>query len=193
MMRGSGSSGGGKRRTGRCTKPRWVGKKTGPNPTDRAKSGTKESILVDGRGVPLGAVVAGANVNDFKLLEATLESSPISRPDPRVPDVPEAAAVQGLSLDADYYREEIYELLETWGYTAHIRPRGSGSGVRDLPRDEAAAAGVKARRWVVERTHSWLHRYRGLLIRWCKKPQNYLGLLHFACGLIAFKASGLLG
>ena len=113
---------------GRCIRHRSVGKKTGPNPTDRAKSGTKESVWVEGRGVPLGIVVAGANVNDFKLTEATLDSSPISRPDPRVPDVPEAGAVQSLSLDADYLRVEIYELLERWGFTAHIRPVGSGSG-----------------------------------------------------------------
>ncbi len=170
-----------------------MGKKTGPNPTDRAKSGTKESVWVEGRGVPLGIVVAGANVNDYKLTEATLESSPISRPDPRVPDVPAAGAVQSLSLDADYFRVEIYELLERWGFTAHIRPVGSGSGAAALTPEEAREAGVQARRWVVERTHSWLHRFRALLIRWTKKPQNYLGLLHFACGLIAFRASGLLG
>lgn len=138
-------------------------------------------------------MVAGANVNDYKLLEATLASSPVPRPDPRVPDVPEAGAVQAMSLDADYYREEIYEILNRWGYTAHIRPVGSASGVRDLTPEEAQAAGIAARRWVVERTHSWLHRYRALLIRWCKKAENYLGLLHFACGLIAFRASGLLG
>jgi transposase len=170
-----------------------VEKKTGANPTDRAKSGTKESLWVEGRGVPLGVVVAGANVNDYKLTEATLESSPLSRPDPRVPDVPDAGAVQGMALDADYYREEIYELLDRWGYTAHIRPRGSRSGVENLTREVAYAAGVEARRWVVERTHSWLHRFRALLIRWTKKPENYLGLLHFACALIAFRASGLLG
>jgi hypothetical protein len=110
--------------------------------------------------VPLGVTVAGANVNDYKLLEETLESSPISRPDPRVPDVPEAAAVQGLSLDADYFREEIYEILERWGFTAHIRPVGSGSGVAKLTDAEVEAAGIAARRWVVERTHSWLHRFR---------------------------------
>lgn|SRR5215210_5468709 len=178
---------------GRCTKHRSVGKKTGPNPTDRAKSGTKESLWVDGEGVPLGIVVAGANVNDYKLTEATLESSPISRPDPRVPDVPEAAREQHLSLDADYFRVEIYEILERWGYTAHIRPIGSRTGMAMLTREEAWEAGIKARRWIVERTHSWLHRFRALLIRWTKKPQNYLGLLHFACGLIAFRASGLLG
>ena len=170
-----------------------MGKKTGPNPTDRAKSGTKESVWTDGRGVPLGVTVAGANVNDYKLLEETLESSPIAHPDPRVPDVPEEAAVQGMSLDADYFRVEIYAILERWGFTAHIRPVGSGSGVADLTPEEVEVAGIEARRWVVERTHSWLHRFRALLIRWCKKPQNYLGLLHFACGLIAFRASGLLG
>ena len=111
--------------------------------------------------MPIGAVVAGANVNDYQLLEATLESSPLPRPDPRVPDVPENGAVQARSLDADYHRVEIYETLERWGYPAHIRPVGCGSGVRDLTPEEAKAAGVEARRWVVERTHSWLHRYRG--------------------------------
>jgi hypothetical protein len=170
-----------------------VGKKTGPNPTDRAKSGTKDSLWTDGRGVPLGVAVAGANFNDYKLLEQTLESSPISRPDPRVPDVPEAAAEQGLCLDADYFRVEIYETLERWGYTAHIRPVGSKSGASLLTPEEADAAGIGARRWVVERTHSWLHRFRGLLVRWCKKSRNYLALVHFACGIIAFRASGLLG
>lgn len=138
-------------------------------------------------------MVAGANVNDYKLLEATLESSPIPRPDPRVPDVPETGKDQALSLDADYFRVEIYELLERWGYTAHIRPVGSNRGLRDLTEAEKEEAGVKARRWVVERTISWLRRYRALLVRWCKKAKNYLGLLHFAFGLLAFRASGLLG
>ena len=41
--------------------------KTGPNPTDRGKRGVKRSILTDGRGVPLGAVIDGANRNDHKL------------------------------------------------------------------------------------------------------------------------------
>jgi transposase len=143
--------------------------------------------LTDGEGVPLGIVVAGANVNDYKLREETLEGSPVRRPDPRVPDVPETAAEQALSLDADYFREEIFEL---WGYTVHIRPVDSGTGAAELTPEEA---GLRARRWVVERALSWLRRFRALLIRWCKKGRNYLALLHFACGLIAFWASGLLG
>jgi putative transposase len=169
-----------------------VGEKTGPNPTDRAKSGTKRSLVTDGRGVPLGVAVAGANVNDYKLAEATLEAMAVERPDPRVPDETGEVHEQGLCLDADYFRVLIYELLEEWGYTAHIRPVGSGqrAAMTEAQRD---AAGVRARRWVVERTHSWINRFRALLIRWAKKPRNYLALLHFAFALIAYRASGLLG
>ena len=50
-----------------------------------------------------------------------------------------------------------------------------------------------ARRWVVERTHSWMNRFRGVLIRWEKKVENYLGLLHLACAWITYRAAGLLG
>jgi putative transposase len=39
----------------------WGGKSTGPNPTDRAKSGTKRSLLVDGQGIPIGITVDCAN------------------------------------------------------------------------------------------------------------------------------------
>jgi transposase len=44
-----------------------------------------------------------------------------------------------------------------------------------------------ARRWVVERTHSWLNRFRGLLIRCSKKPDNHRALLQLACGLITWR------
>ena len=60
---------------------RWVGKKTGPNPTDRGKLGTKRSVVTDARGVPIGFAVAGANVPDYKLLEATLDAMPVERPE----------------------------------------------------------------------------------------------------------------
>jgi putative transposase len=46
---------------------------------------------------------------------------------------------------------------------------------------------------VVERVHAWMNRFRRLLIRRDKKPQNYQEFLHFACGLIAFRATGLFG
>jgi putative transposase len=47
---------------------------TGPNPTDRAKSGVKRHILTDGRGVPLAAEITGANVHDRWLVAQTLDA-----------------------------------------------------------------------------------------------------------------------
>lgn len=158
-----------------------MGGKTGPNPTDRGKRGTKRSLLTDAAGVPLGLVVAGANRNDFKLARATLASIPIARPAP-TPEAP-----QGVCLDKGYDFDEVRDLLAEFGYTAHIRMRG----------EEAQAvkreAGYKARRWVVERTHSWMNRFRRILVRWEKRPENYLGLLHLVCALLTYRAAGLLG
>ena len=69
----------------------------GPNPTDRGKPGTKKGLLVEGDGGPLGVVIAGANVNDPKLLEATVEAVVVARPDPQEVE-------QHLCLDKGYVR-----------------------------------------------------------------------------------------
>jgi putative transposase len=131
--------------------------------------------VCDGRGAPLGVEIAGANVNDFRLLRSTLESMVIARPDATT------AEPQGLCLDKGYDYPEVYELANEYGLTAHIRSRGEEK--QALERE----AGFRARRWVVERSHSWLNRFRGLLIRWSKKPDNHRALLHLACGLIAWR------
>jgi putative transposase len=75
----------------------------------------------------------------------------------------------------------VYALVGELGFTAHIRSRGEEK--KALERE----AGFRARRWVIERTHSWLNRFRGLLIRWSKKPDNHRALLQLACGLIAWR------
>ena len=79
------------------------------------------------------------------------------------------------------------EILEDVGFTAHITARGEEAKALK------AEAGKRARRWVVERSHSWLNRFRRILVCWDKKPENYLAFLHFACALIAFRAAGLFG
>ena len=166
---------------GAMTKAPLGGKKVGKNPTDRGKLGTKRSILTDGHGVPVGLAVDGANRNDFKLARETIESLAVDRPD-STPDAP-----QGMCLDKGYDYDEVRALLEEFGFTAHIRARG----------EEAQAlqqeVGFKAHRWVVERTHSWMNRFRRVLIRWDKKVCNYLGFLHLACAYITYRQSSLLG
>lgn len=166
---------------GAMTKAPLGGEKTGPNPTDRGKAGVKRSVLTEADGVPVGLVVAGANRNDMKLVRETIESIPLERPAP-TPQHP-----QGLCLDKGYDYEEVRETVREFGFTAHIRCRGEEA--QSLKRE----AGFRARRWVVERTHSWMNRFRRVLIRWDKHVANYLAFLHFACALIAFRAAGLLG
>jgi putative transposase len=75
----------------------------------------------------------------------------------------------------------MHRLALAHGYTPHLRSRGEEITCK------AQTPGWRARRWIVEATHSWLNRNRGILIRWCKKDENHLALLQLACGLIAFK------
>ena len=164
---------------GAMTKVPLGGERSGPNPTDRVKQGTKRSLLCEGEGVPIGLAIAGANVNDFKLLARTIASIPIARPQPT------ERRPQGLCLDKGYDFREVYELAAEFGFTAHIHARG------DEARRLKHEAGYRARRWVVERTHSWLNRFRRLLVRWEKRADTYLAMLHLACGLIAWRAAGL--
>jgi putative transposase len=69
---------------GAMTKAPLGGKSRGPNPTDRRKSGTKRSLLVEGNGIPVGLTVDGANRHDMKLTKPTLESITIERPEPKI-------------------------------------------------------------------------------------------------------------
>ena len=156
-----------------------MGGKTGPNPTDRGKSGTKRSLLTEADGIPVGLAVAGANVNDFKLARQTLESIPVKRPRPS------REKPQNLCLDKGYDYDEVRDLAVEFGFTAHIRSRGEEAKlIRRSSR-------FKARRWVAERTHSWMNRYRRILVRWEKKPENYMAMLHLTLGCITYQASGL--
>ena len=125
--------------------------------------------------MPIGLAHDGANRHDLKLLAATLDSIPIERPAP-TPEQP-----QGLCLDRGYDYDSARELASERGYTPHVRTRGEEIKLK------LRTPGWRARRWIVEATHSWLNRNRGILIRWCKKDENHLALLQLASGLIAFK------
>lgn len=141
----------------------------------------KRSLLTEGHGVPVGLAIDGANRHDMKLVRATLENLVVKRPQPTA-DTP-----QGMCLDKGYDYDDVRALLTEFGFTAHIRSRSEEA------RELAAEAGKRARRWVVERSHSWMNRFRRILVRWEKKPEHYLAFLHFACALIAFRAAGLFG
>ncbi len=95
-----------------------AGKKTGPNPTDRAKKGVKRSLLTESSGVPIGFAIDGANRHDCKMAKATIKSIPVKRPKPT------KRKKQGMCLDKGYDSGEVRDLVKEFGYTAHIRSRG---------------------------------------------------------------------
>ncbi len=109
---------------------------TGANPTDRGKQGTKRSLLTDGAGILLALVVDGANRHDIKLLVATVDGIVIARPEPT--EVHQQHLCLDAAYDADWVR----------GYRDHIRSRG------EEKEEKMQTPGYRARRWVVERTHS---------------------------------------
>src|SRR5574337_293317 len=81
------------------------------------KKGTKRSMLTDGKGIPLSVAIDGANRHDKMLVKATLDAIVIERPSPEQTE-------QNMCMDKGYDYPDTRELVEEYGYTAHIRSRG---------------------------------------------------------------------
>ncbi|MCX8500587.1 MAG: IS5 family transposase [Alphaproteobacteria bacterium] len=150
------------------------GEKCGPNPTDRAKSGTKRHLLVDQQGAPLALELAGANCPDMRLLEPTLDAIVTDRPTPTL------EAQQHICLDKGYDYADCDRTITAHEFVGHTRRKGESVV-------EKAKRTHPARRWVVERTHSWYNRFRKLMTRYEKKACNYLGLVDFASALLVYR------
>jgi transposase len=126
--------------------------------------------------------VSGANTHDKWLVEPTLKGFALRRPRPKP-----GGRKQRFCGDKGYDYIDTRALVKRWGYTLHIKSRGDeAKALRSNPR-------FRARRWVVERSHSWLNRHRRLLVRWEKKAVNYEAMLQFACALITLRLAGVLG
>lgn len=134
-------------------------------------------MLTDAKGIPLSIAVDGANRHDMKMSRETLESIKAKRPKPT------KKKKQNLCLDKGYDFNEVRELAMEFEFTLHLRSRGEEA------KEIKKKAGQKARRWVVERTHSWLNRFRRILIRWEKKADTYIAMLHFACAIITWRST----
>ena len=153
------------------------GEKTGKNPTDRGKRGAKMNLLVDQSGAPLSVVLTGANRHDKVAAVELIVSMCLKRC---------AHNEQHLCADKAYDASEVREFASSEGYTTHIKvnPRKKDSTESsDQSSQETDSHGEPhpARRWVVERTISWLLKRRSLRTRWSKKAENWLALIQLAC------------
>jgi putative transposase len=150
------------------------GQAVGANPTDRGKGGSKRHILTEAHGLPVALTVTGANVHDKKQVEPLLESMPL------LPPLPDEENPQHFCADKGYDYSDIRSIIVLFLYQDQIKARGE-------EKKELKTPGYRARRWVCERTHSWMNRFRRILIRWEKKVNNYLAFLHLACAHIVWK------
>ena len=126
------------------TKAPCGGQKAGKSPVDRGKGGIKRSMVVDAKGIPLGAIAAPANRHDSPLLEETLDTMEI------VGELPERMSVHlDRGYDSKLTRERLKELGLGWEISGKGKP----------------APFWATNRWVVERTSSWSNAHKKLL--WC--------------------------
>jgi transposase len=114
-------------------------------------------------------------VHDVKLLPATLDQAVIARPPVS------AGQEQNLCADAGYKGEPAREAALARKYQPHIKQR------REEAEAKRTEPGFRARRWVVERTHSWLNRFRKLLVSFEKTEASYVALLSLAAALICWR------
>ncbi len=151
------------------------GEKTGKNPTDRGKLGAKINLLVDERGAPISIILTGANRHDKVSAIDLIVSIALKRPSHKE---------QHLCADKAYDADDLREFLASAGYTAHIKVNPRTKGAERPPSEETSKRIYPARRWIVERTISWLTKRRSLRTRWSKKAENWLALIQLACAHI---------
>ena len=159
------------------SKHRWRFKQLVVTRPIGGKKGSKRHVLTDGRGVPLSIVVTGANRHDVSQLELVLDEIVIERPE----DIDEH-----LCADKGYSGEAALKAITGRNYIPHVKQRGEEiENKRTIP-------GYKARRWVVEVSHSWFNRFRKLLVRYEKLTETYLALSQMAAAIIAFRKTGVI-
>ena len=126
------------------------GQDSGPNPTDRGKLGWKWSILVDGRGIPLGWESASANRNDSILLAATLDD---------LGGRGMLGEIETIWLDRGYDSDLTRDRLAERGITDAVIATKRKRGAAPRARNVIKAKHSMGLRWPVERTNSWLSNF----------------------------------
>jgi transposase len=152
---------------GCITKAVSGGECAGRSPVDRGKGGMKRSQLTDGGGIPMATVSAPANTVDHVLLAENLDA---------IKDFSPLPAEVTVHLDAGYDYRPCREVLAERGLTGEIAHRGEPAPIQ------------VGRRWVVERTNSWLNDF-GKLRRCTERRRECLdAYLDLAAAIVTLRA-----
>jgi transposase len=130
--------------------------------------------LVDQRGAPLAIEVSGANQHDKWSVASLVVHIVVRRP----------GFDQHFLADKGYDYDDVHETVERAGYIRHIKHRRRRGEPKTDTCSVPGETQFPARRWVVERTFSWLVKRRSVRTRCCKKSRNWLAFVQFACASI---------
>jgi transposase len=148
------------------------GKKTGPNPTDRRKAGSKHHLLVDAQGSPVNVILTKANRHDVTQLIPLLDGVvPIKGKRGRPLTKPKC-----VQADRAYDSAKHRKALQDRGIRHQLAKRRTAHG-----------SNLGKTRWVVERTIAWLHQFRRLRVRYERLPSIHEAFLRIACALICWR------
>ncbi|MDE1546328.1 IS5 family transposase [Dechloromonas agitata] len=149
-----------------------AGPKTGPNPTDRARPGSKHHLITEAQGIPLAVILTGANRNDVTQLLPLVAAIPPIRGLPGRPLSKPRIIQADRGYDHDKYRRPLH-----------------AQGIRTLiaRRNTLHGSGLGKTRWVVERTISWLHNFRRLRVRFERLAIIHEAFIKIACCLICWR------
>jgi transposase len=145
------------------------GAKTGPNPTDRGKKGSKHHVLTERQGIPVAVGLTAANVNEATTLEAMVDA------------VPPIGGKRGRPLrrPKKLHGDKAYNSRHNRAALRqrHIQPRLARKGIESRER-------LGRYRWVVERTIAWLHQFRRLAVRYERRADIHEAFLQLGAVLI---------
>jgi len=147
------------------------GERTGPNPTDRGRPGSKRPIITDANGIPLAVRLTAANVHDSRVFEHLIDAGPSVRQRRGRPRQRPAK----LHADKAYDVPRCREALRRRRIKARIARRGVDSSER-----------LGRPRWVVERTLAWFSRFRRLTVRYERRADIHEAFLSLAASLICW-------
>jgi transposase len=150
------------------------GTKTGKNPTDRGRPGSKHHAVVESHGIPLGATTTAANVPDVIALPEVVDAIPVVRPKRRGR---RKRRPKKLYADRAYDSEPHRRRMRRRKIEPVFAKRRTAHG-----------SGLGKHRWPVERFFAWLHRYRRLRLRtdWDTGMHNAFLKLALSCICFGF-------
>jgi transposase len=148
------------------------GEKTGPNPTDRGRPGSKQHVLTDANGVPLAVALTGAQTHDVTQLLPLVDAIPPVRGKRGRPRRRPRRVQGDRAYDSEPHRRELRR--------RHIEPVLA-------KRNTEHGSGLGVFRWVVERTNAWLHQFRKLRLRTERYASMHEALLLLATAIIGWR------